>query len=220
MSLDFSLKGIINRFVKGANRDEQELRLTALGSLAVAQTEPPLVEVTRAANRFYGGLQLAANGIAPDTALPTTTAKLVLYNGESDGGRGYYVDHLHHFLISGTAAAGSTLWVCVSNGKIATPVAANVTGFNSQSASGSGATKAKWGTAATLPAGTVWFSVGGSFQLAAANVGQSDQPLNLRGGICIPPGYAMGLAVFSGAGTTPLYGHSAAWSELETDLES
>ena len=54
---------------------------------------------------------------------------------------------------------------------------------------------------------------------AAANFGQSDQPFEIRGGIAVPPGYAMGLAILSGAGTTPLYGVGGRWGEMESDLE-
>jgi hypothetical protein len=214
------LELIAQRFMRGANNNRQEARGTILGSLAVAQTELPLGEVTRAGRFYVGGLQLAANAIAPDTSLPTTTAKLALFNGEPDGGKTYFIDHAHLFLASGTAAAGLTAWAAVSKGKLATAVAAMATGFDVAAARGlQGNSNAKFGTAVTLPAGTVWHSLGGGYQAAAANFGQSDQPWEIRGGLAVPPGYALGLAVLSGAGTTPLYGWSLRWAELETDLE-
>jgi len=79
---------------------------------------------------------------------------------------------------------------------------------------------AKWAASITLPGSPVWDLVGASFQLAAANVGQGDQPFEIRGGIAVPPGYALGLSIISGAGTTPKYGVSARWAELEVDLET
>lgn len=193
-------------------------RATQLGSQAVAQVELPLFELARSRRLFYGGTQLAANAVAPDTALPTTTIKLGLFNGEPDDGKCLVIDKIHHFLVSGTAAAGSTLWACISGSKLATPVTAMATGFNVQSASGRGSSAAKFGTALTFPTGTVWHSLGSSFQLAAANIGQGDQPVEVRGGLVIPPGYALGLAIFSGAGTTPLYGHSLTWAEVESSV--
>jgi hypothetical protein len=210
---------IVRRIAKTLNRAEH--RGTPLLSLAVAQTELEQLELARSGRMFHGGLQLAANGIAPDTALPTTTAKLALFNADSDGGKLIALDHLHVFLVSGTPAAGMTLWICVSNGKLATAVAAMATGFGAGPTNGKAgvASIARFGTAVTLPAGTIWSSRGGAFQLAAANFGQSDQPFEMRGSIVVPPGYAMGLAVLSGAGTTPLYGVSARWAELETDIE-
>jgi hypothetical protein len=210
---------IIRRIAKATSRLEH--RGTPLGSLGIAQTELEQLELARSGRMFHGGLQLAANGIAPDTALPTTTAKLALYNSASDGGRILCIDHLHVFVVSGTPAAGLTLWVCISNGKLATAVGAMATGFGAGPTNGQAAAAsfARWGTAVTLPAGTIWSSSGGSFQLAAANFGQSDQPFEVRGSLVIPPGYAMGVAILSGAGTTPLYGVSARWAEVETDVE-
>lgn len=212
---------ITQRYFKGANNNKQELRGTILGSLAIAQIELPQVELVRAGKLFHGGLQLAANGIAPDTALPTTTAKIALFNGEQDGGKAYFMDLLHFFLVSGTAAAGATLWACVSKGKLATAIGAMTAGFDVAPANGrtNTASAARWGAAVTLPAGTVWHSLGSTLQAAAANFGQGDQGYELRGGLCVPPGHAMGLAIITGAGTAPLYGVSARWAELETDLE-
>jgi hypothetical protein len=209
------------RFMRGANNNRQKARGTILGSLAVAQTELPLQEFVRAGRMFVGGTQLAANAIAPDTALPTTTAKLALYNGEPGGGKVYFVDHVHYFLASGTAAIGSTAWLGVSNGPLTTTIpSAMATGYNVAASRGiPSASLAKFGTAITLPAGTVWHSPGGSLQAAGANFGQSDQPFELKGRIAVPPGYALGLAVLSGAGTTPLYGWTLGWFEAESDLE-
>jgi hypothetical protein len=215
------LEMIARRFSKSANENRLNARATVLGSQAIAQTELPQVELARSGSLFLGGLQLAANGIAPDATLPTTTAKLVLYNGAEDNGKSLFIDHLHAFLTTGTAAAGMTLWVAVTNGKLGTPVTANTTGWSVGPANGrkAAASAAVWGTAATLPTGTIWHSVGGSFQTAAANFGMSDQPFELRGGICVPPGYGLAFAFLSGAGTTPLYGLGARWAELETDLQ-
>lgn len=210
---------IVRRIAKTLNRAEH--RGTPLLSLAVAQTELEQLELARSGRMFHGGLQLAANGIAPDTALPTTTAKLVLFNSESDGGKIISLDHLHVFVVSGTPAAGMTLWVAISKGKLGTPVSAMATGFGAGPTNGKEGVSsiARFGTAVTMPTGTIWSSRGGSFQLAAANFGQSDQPFEVRGSLVIPPGYALGVAILSGAGTTPLYGVSARWAELETDVE-
>lgn len=211
---------LIRRITRAANSGRPITRGTILESLAIAQIELPLQELTRSGLFFHGGLQLAANGIAPDAALPTTTAKVALFNGEGDGGKTYWIDQLSFFLLSGTPAAGASLWACISNGKLATPVAAMATGFGVGPARGMPKTSnARWGTAVTLPAGTIWRQIGSSLQLAAANFGQGDQPFEIKGGLAIPPGYALGLAILSGAGTTPLYAHNAVWAETETDLE-
>jgi hypothetical protein len=214
------LSGIVQKLFRVEQGSDQEFRLTSMGSLAAAQTELPCVELVRTGRMFKGGCGIIANGIAPDTAIPTTTAKLALFN--ADESRTIFLDHLAFSIGSGTPTAGASLLVGVSNGKIATPVAAMATGYGVGPASGLTKHKsaALWGTAITMPAGTVWDLAGANMQLAAANVGQGDVPLELRGAIAIPPGYAAGFSILSGAGTTPLYLLGARWAELEVALET
>jgi len=209
---------ITGRASRAGNSNEQATRGTQYGSLAVAQFEPDWLELSRAGHRFHGGCQVIANGIAPVTAIPTTTATLCLYNAEQAGGRSYLVEEIAFALGSGTPTAGAALLIAVSNGPVATaPTMASNYAVQSMSAGGK-ATRAVFGTAVTLPASSVWRQVGGSQQLAAANVGQSERPYPLRG-LILPPGYGLGIAILSGTGTTPLFAVSAAWSELALDLE-
>jgi hypothetical protein len=86
--------GIVQKLFKVAQGADQEFRLTNLQSQAVAQTELLLTESARTGRLFHGGCGVIANGIAPDTAIPTTAAKLALFNAESDGGRSLVVDQL------------------------------------------------------------------------------------------------------------------------------
>jgi hypothetical protein len=112
--------------------------------------------------------------------------------------------------------------VALSNGKLATALGAMATGYGVGPASGFTKHKsaALFGVTQTLPASSVWVPIGASLQLAAANVGQGDQPFEVRGGLLVPPGYALGFSILSGAGTTPLYMVGARWQELEIDLET
>jgi hypothetical protein len=216
------LSGIVQKAFKVQQGSDQEVRLTSMGSVAMAQTELPQVELARIGRMFKGGTGIIANGIAPVAAIPTTTATLALYNGEPDTGRTLFIDALSFALGSGTPAAGAALFAAVSNGKLATAVAAMATGYGVGPTTGLTKHKsaALFGAAITFPAGTVWDLVGASQQLAAANVGQGDQPFELRGSIAVPPGYALGLAILSGAGTTPLYMVGARWAEIEVDLDT
>lgn len=216
------MSGLVQKLFKVAQGADQEIRLTSVQSVAVAQTELIGVELARTGRMFVGGTQVIANGIAPDTAIPTTTAKLALYNAEPDGGRTLFLDRVHFGLGSGTPAAGATLFLAVSNGKIGTPVASMASNYAVGPASGFTKHKsaALWGAAVTLPASSVWHSVIGGYQLAAANVGQGDQPYYCEGGIAVPPGYALAFSILSGAGTTPLYYVGARWAELEVDLDT
>lgn len=211
--MDIKLEGNVRRFVEDQVGDRQ-VRMTHVESMAVAQVEPARAVLAAAGRRFHGGNQIIANGIAPVAAIPTTTATLLLYNREPDNGLSMFVDKLNFWLGSGTAAAGATLFVTISPAKIASPPTANATGYGSASSAGSTrATKALWTTAATIAAGAAWVAAQSTFQLAAANVGQGDGGSDLDGGMEIRPGYGMGFAILSGAGTSPLYGISASWSE-------
>jgi hypothetical protein len=220
-----SIKGIVQRWTQGRNGPNTpiELALTALGSLRVASLEGPYTELARAGRMFHGGTQIIANGIAPVQAIPTTTATLALVNTDQAGGRSLVIDQLLPFLGSGTPAAGLTLFLT-----IAAIAAANVPAIGASQPTGYGVaptrglstvSRAVWVTALTLVGNPVWSAVVGGYQAAAANVGQSDQPLEVRGALIVPPQYALGIAILSGAGTTPLYGIGGRWGELELDLE-
>lgn len=215
------IEGVVRRFFKQANSDAPATaRFTSQGSFPVAPVEPPNAEAARAGRRFGGGCQIIANGIAPVTAIPTTTATLALYNGEEDGGASYLIDRLNFWLGSGTPTAGATLMVAESAGPIATVPTAMATGYEAASLSGSSSgTKALFATAVTLPLNPTWVGILSTFQLAAANVGQGDGWAQLDGGILIRPRRALGIAILSGTGTSPLYGVSVQWTELELDLE-
>ena len=214
-----TLNAIISRLNKQpTNYDGAPLRSTNFASVAVAQTESPYLEATRNGKRMHGGTQILANGIAPVAAIPTTTATLGLYNNDvNSNGLSLIIDWVNFYLASGTPAAGATLFVAVA--KPTTAPTVNATGYSSGPLSGTAnGSKSLWATALTLPAGVVWSALTSTLQPAAANIGQGDSPLDLGGRIVIPPGYALGMALLSGAGTTPIYGISAQWAELELDL--
>lgn len=217
--MNVQLMGTLRKFLRQQlGNSPAPLRLTAFESAAIAQVEPALLELSRSGRRFVGGNNVIAEGIAPVAAIPTTTADLALYNASQS--LSLVIERLGFWLGSGTAAAGATLFGAVSTGRIATAPTAHATGHSAQNAAASSrASKALWSKNVTLPAGSAWFQLQSTFQAAAANAGQGESPLKLDGAIVIPPLHALGLAILSGAGTTPLYGVSAMWSELELDLE-
>lgn len=214
----FSLNAIARRASKIGQGAIRELRLSILESLAVSQLEPDGALAAARGSRYAGGCQVIASGIAPVSAIPTTTATLALYNTASDGGLSLSLDGVSFCLGSGTAAAGATLWACVSNGKPAS-VPSAASNYSSQALGAIGNSSfGRWATAVTIPSGSAWFQIATSQQLAAANVGQGDTPGSINGFV-VPPGYCAGFAILSGAGTSPLYSVSATWYELELDLE-
>lgn len=222
--MEVSLLGQAYRIAKGGLDSVEQLRQTVIRSLGVAQVEDPRAELARAGRRFAGGNQVIANGIAPVAAIPTTTATVALCNMEDAGGAAIMVNRVSLWLGSGTPAAGATLFAAISPIKLATAPTTMATGWAWGSSSGSSrASKALWATAVTMPNPSnkpiAWVALLSSLQSAAANVGQGDNTVDLEGQFLIPPGYALGFAVLSGAGTTPLYGISVTASETETDLE-
>lgn len=221
--MNVQMMGTIRRFARmAAGNAAQVLRLSQLESLAIAQVEPELYEMTRAGRRFIGGNQIIANGIAPVAAIPTTTATLALVNTEIASGTCLVIERIGFWLGSGTPAAGATLFACVSTKPIATQPTTQATGYKISNANGgSNYSKALFATGVTIPSepAPAWFQVLSTFQAAAANVGQGDLIADLRGALVIPPGHALGFGILSGAGTTPLYGISVGWVEIESDLE-
>jgi len=217
MSASFLQKLGVGRSAKVSNGVEQALLGSVVGSLKTAAFEPDRALVSAAGRRYYGGCQVIASGIAPVSAIPTTTATLFLWNGEAAGGATYFIEEINYALGSGTAAAGAALMVCVTNIAQTAPSAAS--NYATQSCSdGSRASRAVWGTAITV-ATSAWKIARSSFQLAAANVGQGDNPYQPNGALAIPPGYGLGIAILSGTDTSPLYSVSVQWAELDVDLE-
>ncbi len=195
-------------------------RATRQGSMAIGQTELPRQEISSAGRYFYGGNQIIANGIAPVTAIPTTAISAGLFNAATDGQTCLVLDYIAGpWVGSGTPTAGCTLLCGISQAKAAgTLPVANMTGWSSRNANaGSARASVAWwdATATFTAANTSWFSVGSNMQLAAATVGQGSPAIVIHGGIIVPPGFEVGFAILSGTGTTPLYGLSAGWAEVQ-----
>lgn len=216
----FALEAEIRKFTKQAlGAGNRILRMTGYEGLAVTQIEPASYEISRSGHRFFGGFQNGSTGRAPTATWPTTTAQWMLYNGESQGGAAYAIEMLALSLISGTPAAGGQLLIALTPALVATaPTAA--TGYTSVSASrGRNTTKAIWAENQTLTAQPTWLPVCASPLPATATPNGILMPFDLSGKIIVPPQYALAIHYFSGAGTTPLYGPSAMWCEIETELE-
>lgn len=205
----------VRRFVRTFNGD-QPLRLTELLSLAMAQVEPEGFEMARAGRRFFGGGQQAATGVDPVTAVPTTAAAWVLWNGEPSGGRAYAVEQVTIAQESGTAAVGGCILAALAPPQNADITAA--TGYTTASASGGRqSTKAVWAEGVTLDATPVWFALHGNGNPAVATIG--GDTVDVKGRIVIPPGYGLALSYFSAAGTNPKFLAHAMWVEIDAYLE-
>lgn len=190
---------------------------TELQSLLTTRLEPDRLELARQGRYWYGGNMVIANGVAPVTAIPTT-AGTFLFNGNTTDS--LVLDKIFGpWLGSGTAAAGATLLMGISTSiQAGTLPTAHLTGWGSKPAVGgtTRTSKAWWDATSTFTASTMqWVGVKSTQQLAAATPGQGDGvSVEMHGSVIVPPGYAVGFAVFSAAGTTPLYGWSCSWAEL------
>ncbi len=177
-------------------------------------------EGTRAGRRFHLGNNAAVTGIAPVTALPTTAAQWGIYNPSIT--KSLYLEELGVFLTSGTPGVGGVLLACLYT--VGTTISALKTGVAISSRNNSTQTSetlCNSGITISTPAAPVWFPVAdrnadASVTAFAASATFRAPPL--RGSIIIAPGAALGLAVVSPAGSSPLWAPFAQWQELETNL--
>jgi hypothetical protein len=159
-----------------------------------------------------------AAGVAPVQALPTTAAQHFLWN--HDANRSYVIDTVDVFLLSGTATAGCTILGIVTPITATLPTAATGVVVGSSSMGGL-ASKAIIGTyTIPTPSGNAqWTILSQTSQPAGVPGVGGCYSCDIRGGIIIPPGMGMGLAVLAGVGTSPLYIGAWTWTEAELDLE-
>lgn len=200
---------------------DTEFSFSSMGSLAVAHYEPEKAIRTVMNNRFAVVVGNGATFKAPVTAIPTTTATWMLWNGESQSsgvGKHLFIDQASCFLASGTAASGITLLGCVTLEAQATVSAYAGTVKSALNGTGGTSTNQVLGNALTI-SGTqpAWHVLAGIDNVASATIGMS-VTAEIKGGIMVPPGYGFCLAVLSGTGTSALYGVSVVWDEINLDL--
>lgn len=216
------LEGFARRFMplKGG-KNQDELRLTHAESVAVAQVEPPGLEMARAGRRFYLGYNgTAPTGVAPVQAFPTTAAQWAVWNG--DFYKSYVIEELGAILLSGTNAVGGTLLACIF-GLPTEEGLAEATGVAIANGSGSAVgSKAvvKSGVTITNPAVPVWFPIADTALSAIATLPSTIIANRAVGGrVIVPPQSGLGLAVLAPAGTSQTFLPFASWAEIELDLE-
>ena len=118
--------------------------------------------------------------------------------------------------LSGTAAVGGVILFALTNSQISAPTAA--TGYATSNASKAAqGSKAVWADNQTLGATPTWGVLTANGNPATTTNGGASAMVDGR--IIVPPGYGLALHYLSGTGTSPLFGASAVWCELEIDLE-
>jgi hypothetical protein len=207
------------------NGNPTNLAADFLGNLAIDMVLPPKALRAAAGVRYGAVVGNGATFKAPVTAIPTTTATWLLYNGESEGGKSFFIDTLFAFLASGTNGAGAALLAAVTlSSQSKTNSGANPAAYSgavisnlSGKANGSKAVLANaWTISGDQPA---WLTVAKSEAAAAATIAAQVLHAEIGGGLIVPPGYGLAITVLSGVGTTALYGVGATWDEIQAELE-
>lgn len=197
------------------------LRMTGLGSLAVAQVEGDGDEMSRCGMKYRIGSS-GATGIAPVQALPTTAAQWLLYN-PANSQVNIFVDKIGEWLISGTAGAGGTLLaaLCGNTHLPSTRPAALATGVvlaNTNPASGR-VSRLLIASGQTLVANPSWAPIAW-MNPAGTLLGQTQMLSDAYDGrCCLPPDTGLALAVISPSGTTPLFAPIGVYREYAADID-
>ena len=200
-----------------------QVDLDRLGSTGVSQLLTAKALSTLNGCRFGAVIGNGATMLAPVTAIPTTTATMALYNGSS--ARSYLIDRIGAVLASGTPGIGSALIACVTAIAQARPTlgAGNNGGYagvimNCLNGDGApGNSEGVFINAITLTGPQpAWLPFAGNPDgTATANIATHILIAEVDGGIVVPPGHMLGLAVLSATGTNPLFSFSVVWDEIE-----
>ena len=185
-----------------------------LGEQVVSQSQG--YAASRAKNRYALTMGNGSTFIGSVTAVPTTTLTMAIYNFET--AKSAYVDRLWAIFISGTSALGASLWATLTtvaqaspsfstgaNGGYASTVISNLGG---RGAPGGAQIALLNAITATGPQ-SAWFPVakweGTNATTTIANQNMISD--DIGGGIEIPPGFMLGMAVIEAAGTSPLWSY-------------
>lgn len=200
------------------NREDEQFHVNSRGDQIIAQGLPELTEIVRLGDSWQ--VQLAT-GVAPLTALPTTTAGLTLWNGEPADGKSYIIDSItcYEGVVDATQSNMTTLFVMNNKTPVTAPVDAALV---IRSLSG----RLYGGRARTVAGGTVvndgWFPCGSSAPAAAAAAGSAwkSTDIPLRGLYIVPPGGAFNVHAAKAAATAAQCFFAIRWHEVKLIIKS
>jgi hypothetical protein len=200
------------------NREDEQFHLNSRGDQIVAQGLPSQVELVRLGDSWQ---VMTASAQAPVTSIPTTTAALVLWNGEPAGGKTYVIDSvaIAEIVVDATQSNMTGAWCMLGKSPVTAPTDAALA---IRSLNG----RTYGGRARTVVAGTVvndgWFPIGTSAPVAAAAAGsawkQTDIPLN--GMFLIVPGGSFNLSALKVAATAGQVHLIIRWHEVQMIVKS
>jgi hypothetical protein len=200
------------------NREDEQFHLNTRGDQLVAQALPEQTEIVRLGESWQ---VILSSGVAPLTALPTTTAGLTLWNGEPAGGKSYVMDSVavYEGVVDATQSNMSTVFVMLGKPPVTPPSDAALV---IRSLSG----RTYGGRARTVAGGTVvndgWFPCGTSAPAAAAAAGSAWKVIDwpLRGMYVVPPGGSFNAHVAKVAATAAQCFICMRWHEVQLIVRS
>lgn len=200
------------------NREDEQFHVNTRGDQLVALGLPELTEVVRLGESWQ---VISASGIAPLTAIPTTVAGLVLWNGESAGGKSYVIDSvgIAEIVVDATQSNMTTAFVMVGKPPVTAPADAALV---IRSLSG----RTYGGRGRTVVGGTVvndgWFPAGTSAPAAPAAGGSAWKCMDwpLKGLYIIPPGGSFNIHAVKVAATAGQCLLVIRWHEVQLIVKS
>lgn len=185
--------------------------INSRGELVIAQGLPPAAELVRFGESYT---VIQASAVAPVVALPTTTAQVSLWNGESDDGKSYVIDSVFATcVVSAGAATGIGLAGMLNNGKVSA-MTADLTTIRGLAGHGY-AGKARVDLAATV-VDDGWHPIGSSVVGPASQIGLNVD-VEVYGKYIVPPGGAFSLACLANTVTTITVKMGLRWHEVLID---
>lgn len=205
-----------------ANGTQNWPTLGRLGALKVSSVAPNLFELAEAGRLYSANTGVVADGLAPVQEFQTTGAYagVALYNGNTAAsGLSLVILSVGTYLNSATAVAiHSTLM-----GGVGKSAAALTTTSGNLIASCSGSSRTTAATFKSTPTlgttGLTSASVLANYEwVTAATVGGGPFCHIPWGMYVVPAGWSFGAYVLAGAGTSPLFGFSIVYAEIEATL--
>lgn len=199
---------------------QQFLSQTGRGGLKTANVEPSLFALAEAGRIYSASTGVVADGVAPVQEIAEAGAftGVALYNGNTAASTlSLVIISVGAFLCSGTPDVHSTLMGGVGQSAAAL---ATTAGNTLKSTSGSArTTAATFKSSSTLATKQIGNAVLGCFETTAtAKVGAGLVAHIPWGMFVVPATYSFAAYVFAGAGTSPLYGFTIVYAEIEAAL--
>lgn len=202
--------------------NQSQFLVSPYRSQHVVSVEAPLSTLGAGGLLYALSSGVVANAKAPVQDIGTTTAAWALYNGNSVSDSPPYCLHVLEIgvhLASGTSDIGATVWVGMTS-TIQGSALANATGIvgpkSLNSNSGARTSLATLAGAVTLAGAPAWHPIGALANHAAAATPGSGVVIDCEGAYVVKPGFALGITVLSGAGTTAKYAVSVKYAEYGT----